>query len=177
MWFFGFECMPVFPGSGAFANRCCYGHAPCSVNVHSTDGRSITNRRPKHLRFAGTVLREECMHVLKSSYTSLIRIPDFLLTKFCFGRQELLSDLVFSIAVGTPITNCQDGANSDITDTIGGSETIGETWSADASIGLNFGPLKIQAGGNWSHSNSITYDQKIGITVHPGYKVCYLFFR
>jgi hypothetical protein len=34
--------------------------------------------------------------------------------------------------------------------------------------------LHIQAGGNWSHTNSITYEEKIGISVHPGYKVCYL---
>lgn len=87
-----------------------------------------------------------------------------------------MSDAVYNIAVGTPISNCQGGANSDITDTIGGSMTIGETWSAGASIGLDFGPLKINASSSWSHSNSISYDQKIGITVKPGYKVCTIAF-
>jgi len=77
---------------------------------------------------------------------------------------------VYSIAVGTPVTNCQAGANSDISDTIGGSITLSETWSVGVSIGLDLGPLNLSVNGGWSHGRSITYDQKIGIVVHPGYQ-------
>jgi len=87
-----------------------------------------------------------------------------------FTNTNSLSDVVYGIIVGTPVTNCQAGANSDITDTIGGSITIGETWSVDPSIGFDLGPLKITIKGGWSHTKSISYDQRIGITVHPGYQ-------
>jgi len=77
--------------------------------------------------------------------------------------------MVYSLIVGSPVTNCQADANSDVTDTTGGSITIGETWSDTATIGVNFGnALKIEATAGWSQTQSIEYDQKIAIVVHPG---------
>jgi len=77
--------------------------------------------------------------------------------------------MIYSLIVGTPVTNCEAGANSDVTDTTGGSITIGETWSDDTTIGLDFGDaLKIEATVGWSQTQSIEYDQRISIVVHPG---------
>jgi len=50
--------------------------------------------------------------------------------------------------------------------------TIAETWSVGATLGVDFGGLKIETTASWSHAQSITYEQKIGIIVQPGYKVC-----
>ena len=71
------------------------------------------------------------------------------------------------------MSNCQTGTNSSVSDTVGGSVTIGEAWSVDGSVGLNLGFLSIGGGGSWSHSSSITYDQSITIEVGPGQMVCF----
>lgn len=86
--------------------------------------------------------------------------------------QGSLSDLTYGITVGSPITNCQPGANSDITNTVGGSVTFEETWTVGTSIEAGIadsGILNINANGQWSHSKSISYNQQIAIVVHPGY--------
>ena len=75
--------------------------------------------------------------------------------------------------MGTPVYNCDAGNDSNVTDTIGGTITIAETWSTGASIGLDLGPLKIQGNGGWSHSISQEFDQAIAIGVGPGKQVCY----
>ena len=85
--------------------------------------------------------------------------------------QGSLSNLIYSIAVGSPVTNCQPGANSDITNTVGGSMTFEETWTVDTSVGLDLGKLQIGLNSQWTHSKSISMDQNIEIVVQPGYKV------
>jgi hypothetical protein len=79
---------------------------------------------------------------------------------------------MYSLIVGTPVTNCQAGANADVTDASGGSITIGESWSVGFNIGLDFGVLKIDTSGQWTQTKSIEYDQTITIVVHPGQMVC-----
>jgi len=102
-----------------------------------------------------------------------------MLTKCCVGQESCtfqvadqgsLSNLIYSIAVGSPVTNCQPGANSDITNTVGGSMTFEETWTVDTSVGLDLGKLQIGLNSQWTHSKSISMDQNIEIVVQPGYK-------
>jgi hypothetical protein len=81
--------------------------------------------------------------------------------------------MMYSLTVGTPVTNCQSGANADVTDTSEGSITIGETWSLGFSIGINFGVLSIGTSGEWTQTKSIEYNQGISIVVHPGQMVCH----
>jgi hypothetical protein len=74
--------------------------------------------------------------------------------------------------VGTPITNCQPGANADVTDAIGGSITITETWSLGATVGFNMGVLQFSANPSLSRATAIQYSQTISIVVHPNQMVC-----
>jgi len=75
---------------------------------------------------------------------------------------------IYNITVGTPVSNCE-GNGSDISESVGGSVTIGQAWSTDDSIGFSLGPLHIGGGGGWTESSSITYDQSVSITVSHGY--------
>ena len=77
--------------------------------------------------------------------------------------------------MGVPVKNC-DGRDTNVTDTSSGSITVGETWSAGATVGLDFGPLKIEATGGWSQTKSTEWGQSIAITVEPGQMVCYAMF-
>jgi len=78
-----------------------------------------------------------------------------------------LPDEIFSLIVGVPVKNC-DGRDTNVTDTSSGSITVGDTWSAGATVGLDFGPLKIEATGGWSQTKSTEWGQSIAITVEPG---------
>lgn len=82
--------------------------------------------------------------------------------------------MTYGLIVGTPVSNCDLGSDSNVTDTTGGSITIDETWSTGASMGLDLGALKIQADGSWSHSTSREFDQSVSIIVEPGKWVCNL---
>ena len=74
--------------------------------------------------------------------------------------------------MGVPVTNC-DGRDTNVTDTSSGSITVGRTWSVDTTVGLAFGPLKMEAKGGWSQTKSTEWSQSIAITVEPGQMVCY----
>ena len=84
--------------------------------------------------------------------------------------------MTYGLIVGVPVTNC-DGRTTNVTDTSSGSITVGQTWSADATVGLAFGPLKIEAKGGWSQTKSTEWGQSISITVEPGQMVCYTIFN
>jgi len=90
-----------------------------------------------------------------------------------FIHQGSLPNVMYSLTVGAPVTNCQTGASANVTDTSGGSIMIGETWSLGFSIGLNFGVLSIGTNGKWTQTKSIEYDQQIMIIVQPGQMVCH----
>ena len=82
-----------------------------------------------------------------------------------------MSDGTFSLAVGTPVTNCAGDGVSSIKSTIGGQITIGETWSFDASVGFSFMGLNIQGSPSFSRSKSISWSQSVEIEVKPGQMV------
>ena len=79
-----------------------------------------------------------------------------------------MSDTTFSLAVGTPITNCAGDGVSSIKSTIGGQITIGEAWSFGANIGFSLMGLSIGGGPTFSQSKSISWSQDIEIEVKPG---------
>jgi hypothetical protein len=79
--------------------------------------------------------------------------------------------MVYGLIVGSPVTNCQTAANADVTDTLGGTIVIEESWSVGTSVGLNFGTLNVGASAGWSQTKQIQYDQHISIVIHPGQMV------
>ena len=83
--------------------------------------------------------------------------------------------MIYHLMVGTPVENC-GGDNSTITNQIGGSITVGETWSAGAMIGFDVDGLKMEVGGGWSHSQSAQYQQLITSEIQAGKKVGYIIF-
>jgi len=85
-----------------------------------------------------------------------------------FSAGENLPDEVYSLIVGTPIGNCQQGSTSSITSTIQGSITIGDTWSEEADIGLQFSSLQLIDKSTWSQTKSVQWSQSITITIQPG---------
>ena len=85
--------------------------------------------------------------------------------------QELLTNVTYSFAVGTPVTNCDSDNNSTVQSASEGSITLQDTWSAGASIGWDIFGLQVGAQGGWSRTEAKTYSQTITINVNPGQKV------
>jgi hypothetical protein len=83
--------------------------------------------------------------------------------------------MIYHLMVGTPVENC-DGDNSTVTNQIGGSVTVGETWSAGGTIGFDIGVLKMEANAGWSHTQSVQYQQMITNEIQAGKKVGYIIF-
>lgn len=77
--------------------------------------------------------------------------------------------------IGSPVSNCQDGSNSTVTSTVGGSVTIGDAWSVSDSESLGFSIFGLEVTGgassSWSESRSIAVSQSISIQIQPGQKV------
>jgi hypothetical protein len=69
------------------------------------------------------------------------------------------------------VANCGPGSTTSTTSKIGGSITIGETWSVGGNVGLNLGVLQIAASGGYSKAEMKTYSQEITIEVMPGQMV------
>lgn len=68
------------------------------------------------------------------------------------------------------MTNCGAEAST-VTSTVGGSITVGDSWSVGGSVGFNLGALRLAAGGNWSQSQSLEASQSIEIPIHAGQMV------
>jgi hypothetical protein len=86
-----------------------------------------------------------------------------------------MSSAVYSLQVGSPISNCGQGNTANITSSIAGQLTLGETWSVDYSVGLDIGELDLKLDGpsiTWSQTQSSTVGHTISIQVAPGQIVC-----
>jgi len=107
------------------------------------------------------------------SSPSIDNLHQLLKCKPCGSRQcsfsvnSNLSSAVFSLIVGTPVTNC-DGSTTPIKDTSTGTISIEETWSIDTTVGLALGGLHLGVSYGWSQAQTISFEQSIGITVLPG---------
>ena len=58
-----------------------------------------------------------------------------------------------------------------MTSTIGGTTTLGETWSVGASLGFALGKLQIGGSVDWSRSISLEWMQQLEIDIPPGQMV------
>jgi hypothetical protein len=82
-----------------------------------------------------------------------------------------MSDVMYSLVVGIPVTNCRGDGTSSIKSISEGVITIGETWSFDATIGFALMGLTIEGGPSWTRSKSISWSQNVEIEVKPGQMV------
>ena len=81
--------------------------------------------------------------------------------------QGSANDVTFDILVGSAVKNC-GLSNTSVTSTVGGSFTLGSSWSVSAAVGINFGTFQLGGSFDYSEQISIQISQTFQIEVLPG---------
>ncbi|MCJ1688456.1 hypothetical protein [Rathayibacter sp. VKM Ac-2927] len=72
---------------------------------------------------------------------------------------------------GEPVSNCNAGTTTGIKSTIGNVRSFSETWKAGGGVGLELWEvLKIEGGGEYSQTRTVTNERRDEITANPGRK-------
>ncbi|GLB43278.1 hypothetical protein LshimejAT787_1301790 [Lyophyllum shimeji] len=87
-----------------------------------------------------------------------------------FSSAQNLADTTYDVLVGSAVTNCNGGSTS-IKSTIGGSLTVGSSWSIGSTIGAELGVLKLESQYTYGQQQSVQLSQTLEIEIEPGKQV------
>lgn len=134
--------------------------APTSVPLTQTTGGTAPgttptggSQAPSNADPSGLSRLLECQPCGKSqcSFTSNANTPD----------------TTYDVVVGSPVSNC-NGGNTSVKTVIGGSITIGSSWSIGATVGVDVGVVKLETQSTYGQQKSIQLSQTLEIEVEPG---------